>query len=104
MALTLIGASSIAITLFASTISPNQLIAAVTGAVMTATLLVLWMAADVVNPPFKDLFTYLAIHNQHFNPFSKGIVHSRDVIYYGSVIFLFLECSVRALEARRWRG
>ena len=102
--LALIGASAISIALFASAISPNQLVAGVTGALFVVTLLVLWMVADVVSPPFKELFGYLAIHNRHFMPFSQGIVHTRDVVYYGSVIFFFLECSVRALEARRWQG
>ena len=104
LVLFLIGSAAIAISLFASTISPNQLIAGVTGALFTVTLLVLWMVADVVAPPFKEIFHYLSIHNKHFTPFSQGIVHTRDVIYYLSVIVFFLECSVRALEARRWRG
>lgn len=102
--LVLIGAASIAITLFASTISPNQLVAGVTGALFTVTLLVLWMVSDVVGSPLKQIFSYLAIHNQHFKPFSNGLVHTKDVIYYFSITFFFLECSVRALEARRWRG
>jgi len=102
--LVLLGSSTIAISLFASTIAPNQLVAGVMGALLTVTLLVLWMVSEIVSPPFKEIFAYLAIHNQHFTPFAQGIVHSKDVIYYLSVIFFFLECSVRALEARRWRG
>lgn len=104
LVLVLLGAGAIAISLFASTVAPNQLIAGVSGAALVVTFLVLWMVADIVEPPFKGLFGYLAIHNQHFTPFSQGIVHTRDLIYYGSVIVFFLECSVRALEARRWRG
>jgi ABC-2 type transport system permease protein len=104
LSLGLLGAATIGISLFASTIAPNQLVAAVTGAVLLVTFLVLWMVADIVEPPFKDLFGYLAIHSKHFTPFSQGIVHTRDVVYYLSVTFFFLECSVRALEARRWRG
>ncbi len=102
--LVLLGSSTISISLFASTISPNQLVAGVTGALFTVTMLVLWMLADIASPPFKEILSYLAIHNQHFTPFSQGIVHTKDIIYYLSVIFFFLECSVRALEARRWRG
>lgn len=102
--LVLIGSASIAISLFASVISPNQLVAGVTGTLFTVTLLVLWMVSDIVAPPFKGIFSYLAIHNQHFSPFSQGIVHTRDLIYYVSVVVFFLECSVRAIEARRWRG
>lgn len=102
--LLLIGSASIAVSLFASVISPNQLIAGVTGALFTVTLLVLWMVSDIVAPPFKGLFSYMAIHNQHYSAFAQGIVHTRDIIYYLSVIVFFLECSVRAIEARRWRG
>jgi len=104
LVLMLLGMAAIAITLLASTVAPNQLVAAVTGALFVVTLLVLWMVADVVAPPFKEIFGYLAIHNKHFTPFSQGIIHTRDLIYYGSVVLFFLECSVRALEARRWRG
>ena len=104
LVLALLGAAAIAVSLFASTISPNQLVAGVTGALFLVTMLVLWMVADVVEPPFKELFSFVALHNKHFTPFSEGIVHTRDIIYYLSVIFFFLECSVRALEARRWRG
>jgi ABC-2 type transport system permease protein len=104
LVLFLIGSAAIAISLFASTISPNQLVAGVTGALFTVTLLVLWMVADIVQPPFKDILAYISIHNKHFTPFSQGIVHTRDIIYYVSVVVFFLECSVRAIEARRWRG
>ncbi len=104
LVLMLIGCATISISLFASTISPNQLVAAVTGALLTVTLLVLWMVADIVEPPFKELFGYLSIHNRHFTPFSQGIVNTRDIVYYLSVIVFFLECSVRALEGRRWKG
>ena len=104
LALILIGAAAAAISLFASAISPNQLVAGVTGTLFLVTFLVLWMVADIVEAPFKEIFGYLAIHNRHFPPFSQGIVHTRDVVYYGSVIVFFLECSVRVLEARRWRG
>ncbi len=104
LSLVLIGGTAMAISLFASTISPNQLMAGVLGALFTVTLLVFWMLSDVVSPPFKEIFSYLAIHNRHFTPFSQGIVHTKDIVFYLSMIVFFLECSVQALEARRWRG
>ena len=104
LVLFLLGSSAIAISLFASTISPNQLVAGITGALFTVTLLVLWMVSEVVSAPFNDLFQYLALHNKHFNPFAKGIVNTQDIVYYLSVIVFFLECSVRSLQARRWQG
>jgi len=102
--LLLLGSAAIAITLFASTIAPNQLVAGIMGAFLIVFLLTLWIVSNVVDDPLKDLFSFLALHNMHFRPFSKGIVHTRDIIYYLSVSFFFLECSVRALETRRWRG
>ena len=104
LGLTLIGAATIAITLFASAISPNQLVAGILGAVILVTFLVLWILSDVVSPPFKELLSYLAIHNMHFESFMRGIVHTRDLVFYVCIILFFLECSVRALEARRWQG
>src|SRR5690606_20947044 len=104
LVLVLVGAAAIAIALFASAISPNQLVAGVTGSAFTVTLLVLWMVADKVSYPFNELFSYLAIHNQHFTPFSKGLVHTADGIYYISAVVFFSECSVSVVQPRRWKG
>ena len=102
--LVLIGGAAISITLFASAMAPNQLTAAVVGTMITVTMLVLWIVADIASPPFKEIFSHLALHNKHFNSFAKGIVKLSDVVYYLSVIFFFLECSVRVVESRRWQG
>ena len=100
----LIGAAAIAITLFASALAPNQLLSGVLGTVFLVIMLVLWMLVDVTSSPFREVFGYMALHNKHFTPFARGVIHSQDVVYYLSVCFFFLECSVRTLEARRWRN
>jgi ABC-2 type transport system permease protein len=102
--LLLLGGACVAIGMFASSLASNQLVAAVLGALILVTLLVLWMAADIVSPPFKDVFSYVAIHNRHFGPFGRGVVHTEHLVYYASVMVFFLEASVRVLETRRWRG
>jgi ABC-2 type transport system permease protein len=104
LGLIMLGSAVIAITLFASVVSPNQLIAGVLGAGITVVMLVLWILANVVDEPFRGLFSYLAIHNTHFLPFSRGIVHTKDLIFYFSIILFFLECSIKSLEARRLNG
>jgi ABC-2 type transport system permease protein len=40
----------------------------------------------------------------HFEPFSKGVIDSKDVIFYVSVIVLGLFLTTRSLESLRWRG
>lgn len=104
LCLTLLSASTVAITLFASTLAPNQLVAAVGGSFVTVVLLTLWMVAKVVDQPFKDIFGWLSIHSDHFTPFSNGIVNSQDVVFYLGVIVFFLECATRALAGRRCQG
>lgn len=104
LCLTLLGASTIAITLFASTLAPNQLVAAVGGAFVTVVLLTMWMLSRVVDQPFKDIFSWLSIHNDHFTPFSSGIVNLQDVIFYVGLVVFFLECATRALDSRRCQG
>ena len=104
LSLTLLGASMIAITLFASTLAPNQLVAAVGGGFFSVILLTLWMVAKVVDQPFKDIFSWLAIHSDHFTPFSNGIVNLKDVVVYVGVVVFFLECATRALVSRRCQG
>ena len=39
----------------------------------------------------------------HFQPFQRGIVNSRDSVYYLSMVFFFLLSTTRVLQARRWR-
>jgi ABC-2 type transport system permease protein len=100
----LLGAAVTSMALFASVMAPNQLLAGVIGAFLVVIFLILWMLSDAVDEPFRDLFQYLAIHNRHFTPFSNGMIHVRDVVYYVSVVMFFLECSVRTLQMRRWQG
>ncbi len=104
LGITLLGSAVIAIAMFGSVVAPNQLIAAVTGASITVVLLLLWLMADKVDEPFSSLFSFMAIHNQRFNPFSKGIVHIKDILYYLSMAIFFIECSIHSLETRRLQG
>ena len=104
LGLCLLGASVIAMVLLASVLAPNQLLAGVLGAVMVVVFLVMWMLSDIVDAPLKELYSYIAIHNDHFTPFSRGIINTCDVVYYLSLVVFFLECSVSALKARRWQG
>jgi len=65
--------------------------------------LVTWLLGRVTERPFSEIFTAMALHGVHFQPFQSGIVHLRDVVYYGAVTYVFLFASTRVLEARRWR-
>jgi ABC-2 type transport system permease protein len=101
--LLLLGAASLAIGTFGSALAKNQVLAAILSGCMLVALLVSWFLANVTERPFSEVFTALALHGKHFQPFQQGIVHVRDVIYYLAVAWVALFAATRVLEARRWR-
>ena len=100
----LIGLSAAAIGLFGSSLVDSQLVAVIIGAVILVMMLLLWLTAAVVEGTLGDLLGYLALHNKHFDPFKAGTVSVANIVFYLSVIGLFLMLSRNALEARRWRA
>jgi len=40
----------------------------------------------------------------HFESFAKGVVDTKDVIFYLTVIFLGLFFTARSMESMRWRS
>ena len=98
-----LGAASLAIGMFGSSLARSQIIAAVVGAAILVSLLLFWLLANITDPPLGGIFGYLALHNKHFLPFMKGIINTRDIVYYLTVTYFFLLLSTRMVEARRWR-
>ena len=52
--------------------------------------------------PIVAISEYLSLLS-HFNNVTRGVIDSRDVIYYLSVIALFLYLNIKNIEARKWR-
>ncbi|HVT16240.1 MAG TPA: ABC transporter permease subunit [Thermoanaerobaculia bacterium] len=98
-----IGALFLSIGLFASSLTRSQLVAAI---ITFAMLMVVWaiglLANLVNNETAKQVFGYVNLLD-HMDEFAKGIVDSRRLVYYLSVIFFFLFLTSRALEDRKWR-
>lgn len=104
LGLMLLGGAVIAISLFASVLAPNQLMAGVLGSGITVVFLVLWLISYKVDAPFQSVFSYMSIHNERFRPFTIGVVHIKDCVYYLSLAFFFLEASTKLIETRRLQG
>ena len=101
--LILLGASFLALGVFISTLTENQIISAT---VTFGVLLVFWMINWTVGNqtgPLADVLNYISIL-QHYDQFTKGVLDTRDIIYYLSFIFLFLFLTLRSLESKKWRG
>ncbi len=98
----LLGGSFLSIGVFASALSRNQAVAALLG---FGTMIILWLvdvAGSLFGSPVSDFLTYLSMSG-HYYDFLRGVIDTKDVVYYLSVMAAFLFLSVQALQLRRWR-
>ena len=91
----------VAFGLFASSLTENQIIAAV---LTFGILLVFWLLgwAAELGGDFAKVFEHLSIIT-HLEGFLKGVIEVKDVVYYVSVAAFGLFLTHRVLESNRWR-
>lgn len=99
-----VGMMLLAIGLFFSAVTKNQIISALLafGANMAVFLLGLSASMAAIKTSDSPL-GYINLFD-HMMDFSRGIVDTRHLVYYGSVSLFMLFCTVQVLEMRRWRG
>ncbi len=103
LGLILQGGTVLAIGGFLSSLTKNQIIA---GASTFTVCLLLWVLSWVSSyneAPWAQAIAYCSILT-HFEPFSKGIIDTKDLVYYASAIFLGLFLTARSLDSMRWRA
>lgn len=103
LGLLLQGAGLLAIGTFISSLTKNQIIA---GAVTFGVCLLLWVASWPVqfeSSTWAQVLSYMCVVT-HFESFAKGVLDSKDAIYYLTVIFLGLFFTARSMESLRWRS
>lgn len=98
-----LGAAVVAIGVFASAVSRNQLLAAVLGGAIVGFFILCWLVSRMSEPPLKPVFAYMALFDKHFQPFMRGRINTESLVYYASLAFGFLLLATRALKARRWQ-
>jgi ABC-2 type transport system permease protein len=102
--LLLLGASTLAIGLFASALTRQQLIAAVLAAAMVTVMCFIYVLANKVDPPLNEAFNTIDLWWVHFQyGFMKGVLNLKDVMYYVATTYFFLLLSIKTLEAKRWQ-
>ena len=103
LGLLLQGGCLLAIGTFISTMTKNQIIA---GGATFAVCLMLWVLDWVSaydQSAWAKVISYLSVVT-HFEPFSKGVIDTKDVIFYLSMIFFGLFLTTRSVESLRWRA
>ena len=103
LGLILQGGTVLAIGTFISSTTKNQIIA---GGATFSICLLLWVLSWVSSyndAPWAAVVAYCSILT-HFEPFSRGIIDTKDIVFYLSAIFLGLFLTSRSLESLRWRA
>ena len=98
----LLGALCVSSGLFVSTLTENQMIAAVGSIGMNIAFILVDSFASVM--PFKflqDVFYSLSFYSR-YSEFTLGIFSLSNVFFFVSVTFVFIFLTVRVLEKRRW--
>jgi ABC-2 type transport system permease protein len=103
LGLLLQGACLLSLGIFISSLTKNQIVA---GAVGFGAALALWLLSWSTAYGSSDtvqVLNYLSIVS-HLDAFTRGVIDSKDVVYYLSMIFLGLFLTSRSLESIRWRA
>ncbi len=95
----LLGAAFSAIGLFASALTRNQIIAFITAMAICFGLTLIDKMLFFLPRPLLGVLSYLGA-DYHFQNISKGIIDSRDIIYFLSVCFLGLYAAHLALQEK----
>jgi ABC-2 type transport system permease protein len=90
--------------LFMSSLTRNQIVAFVLGLVACFAVFIIGSDFVLVSAPttFAPLLSYLAL-GTHFNNIARGVIDSKDIVYYLSFIFLFLWLGVKVIEKKAWK-
>ena len=99
----LMGGCFIALGMFISSLTKNQIVA---GMITFAAFLLFWVInwmGSFVGPTAQAVLAHLSIID-HFDDFAKGIIDTKHIIYYVSFIAFGLFLTAKSVDSERWRG
>jgi ABC-2 type transport system permease protein len=99
----LMGGAYLAIGMWISSYTENQIIAFILGVVATFVFFIIGSPFIVVFSPnvLAPFFTYLGL-GTHFESIERGVIDSRDILYYCSIVGFFLFLNIQSLASRKW--
>ena len=103
LGLVLTGAVFLAVGVLVSSLTENQIVAGFgTFGILLAFWIVGW-GAEFAGGNLRGVLQYLAI-GDHLDSFTRGLIDTKDLIYYLTGVALALFLTLRSLESKRWRG
>ena len=99
----LLGAAMLALGLFTSALTKNQVVAAVLGVVGCVSLWLIDLLSNLFTGPARQVLSYLTPSGHYYNMI-EGLIDTRDVVYYLSFTLLFIFLTAQVIDARRWQA
>ena len=100
--LALAGAVYSSVGTFASSITDNQVVAFIIGIFIVLVFFLMDKMLMFVPVYLTGIIQYLSV-DYHLSNISRGVIDSRNLVYFASVVGFFLFMTVRILEMRRWK-
>lgn len=102
IALLLVGGAFIAIGVFISSLTENQMVSGSVTVLVLAVLLVISLFNSMIGfAPLRMIFSWISVYSR-FSNFSSGYFDFAALLYYVSIIGICLFLTVRVFEKRRW--
>ena len=91
-----------AIGTFASSITDNQVVAFIIGVFIVLIFFLMGFFLPLVPASLAGIIQYLSV-DYHYSNISRGVIDSRNLVYFLSIIGFFLVLTVQSLEVRKWQ-
>lgn len=101
MGLILMGAIYIGVGIFASSLTENQVVAFIVSFVAVFALFMMGKILQQVSPGLVSAVEFLSA-DYHYSNISRGVIDTRDLFYYFSLIFLTMFLTKTSIESRKW--
>jgi len=101
LGLYLLGGTCLAVGLFASSVTSNQVVSAVIAGGILFALWFVSMAASFLPEAIAEVINFFSL-SYYFPDFVTGIIDTRGIVFYISIAVLFLFLAIRSLENSRW--
>jgi len=100
--LLLMGGAYLGIGVMASSFARNQVVALIIAFGICFALFLFGKVLPFVPDKLQAIVSFLST-DTHFENFSRGVIDSRDVVYYASVIVVTLLVATTSLQSRKWK-
>jgi ABC-2 type transport system permease protein len=102
LGLLLMGGTYVSIGVMASSLTRNQIVAFIMAFAISFALFIFGQVVQYAPDWLSPVLSFLSMGN-HFESLSRGVIDSRDVIYYVSVMVVSLIIATASLESRKWK-